>query len=308
VTDRLLAGLDVGGTKTLAAAVDPGGVVVATIRMATRHGADGLLVTAEEALRRLCAELGVEPGDLEAVGVGVPGVVDQAAGSVRFAVNLGIDGQAVALGEHLAAVSGAPVVVDNDVNAAAVGAAAVLGTGDDLAYLSVGTGVAAGLVLDGRLRRGRRGIAGEIGHLPLDPAGPPCGCGQRGCLEVLTSGAALGRRWVVPDGGSPAVALAIAAGAGDTEARRLLDDLGGHLATAVTVLALAVDTDVIVLGGGVAEAGPVLLDAVRAALVRRAERTPLLVQLDLASRVILLPDGTPAGAIGAALGARNLVG
>ena len=90
--------------------------------------------------------------------------------------------------------TGVPTLVENDVNAAAFGASMVMGCAD-LAYLSIGTGVAAGLIFDGRLRRGAHGVAGEIGHLPVDPGGPACECGQRGCLETVASGAAIARRW-----------------------------------------------------------------------------------------------------------------
>ena len=112
-----------------------------------------------------------------------PDVVDPLRGEVSHAVNLGIDGVPLALAERLGEVSGRRVVVENDVNVAALGVAALTGSGD-LAYLGVGTGLAAGIVLGGRLRRGARGVAGEIGHVSVDPAGVLCGCGQRGCLET----------------------------------------------------------------------------------------------------------------------------
>ena len=100
----------------------------------------------------------------------------------------------------------------------------------DLAYLSIGTGVAVGLVLDGRLRRGWRGAAGEIGHLPVAGDGPRCECGQRGCLEAVASGAAIARRWPVHDGASPAAALFDAARRGDDDAIDQRDRLVDHLA------------------------------------------------------------------------------
>jgi predicted NBD/HSP70 family sugar kinase len=244
-----------------------------------------------------------------AVGVGVPGLVDRAAGTVRHAVNLGLDDTPVPLGEHLRSLAHAPVVVDNDVNLAAVGAAVALGCRGDLAYLSVGTGLAAGLVLDGRPRRGAHGAAGEIGHLPVDPQGPLCECGQRGCLEVLASGTAIAARWTAADGDLSATsALLAAAAGGDPGAVAVLDDVAGHLAGAVALLAQTVDPEVIVLGGGVAEAGPGLLEAVRRALRSRAARSPVLAAIDLANRVALVPDGVHAGALGAAVFARDHLG
>jgi predicted NBD/HSP70 family sugar kinase len=173
----------------------------------------------------------------------------------------------------------------------------ILGT-DDVAYLSVGTGVAVGLVLGGRLRRGWRGSAGEIGHLPVDPEGPQCECGQRGCLEIVASGSAIQRRWPVADGESPVASLFAAAGRGDRVAVEERDRLADHLATAVTVVSLTVDPSVVVLGGGVADVGPPLMTAVEAALRRRAARSALLVELDLPARLALLPDGVSAGSLG----------
>jgi predicted NBD/HSP70 family sugar kinase len=198
-------------------------------------------------------------------------------------------------------------VVDNDVNVAAIGAAAALGC-RDLAYLSVGTGIAAGLLLGGRLRRGARGAAGEIGHLPVDPEGPVCECGQRGCLEAVASGPALARRWPPGHGaGSVSAALLDAAAAGDGDAIEVRDRVAGHLADAVALLAQTVDPDLVVLGGGVADAGDALLDAVIHALSVRADRSPVVAALELTGRVALVPDGVPVGALGAALAARRQI-
>src|SRR5262249_8607072 len=148
------------------------------------------------------------------------------------------------------------VVVATDVTLAALGAGAAPGCRGDLAYLSVGTGLAAGFVLDGRIRRGAHGAAGEIGHLPVDPEGPVCECGQRGCLEVLASGAAIAARWPSDDGEITAAAsLLAAAEAGDPAARALLNEVAGHLAGAVALLAQTVDPEAVGLGGGVAQAG-----------------------------------------------------
>ena len=155
---------------------------------------------------------------------------------------------------------GAPVVVDNDVNVGVLGAAAALGHSGNLAYLSVGTGVAAGFLVDGQVHRGAHGAAGEIGHLPVDPGGPPCECGQRGCLEVVASGSAIARRWRNGESTHAAVSeMLAAAAAGDADAIALRDEVADHLAWAVALIAQTVDPDVIVLGGGVLEAGGQML-------------------------------------------------
>jgi glucokinase len=297
--DGLVAGLDIGGTKTLGIAVDADGVVRASVRLPTAAGGhDHVLASAVEALSRLSDRAGVGSTGFAAVGVGVPGIVEPATGRVRNAVNLGIDDVPVGLGEHLARLTGAPVAVDNDVNAAALGTSVSLDAAD-LAYLSVGTGIAAGFVLDGRLRRGRRGLTGELGHIPIDPSGPWCDCGQRGCLEAVASGPAIARQWPAANGRPPSAALVEAVAAGDAAARAVLDTVATHLALAVTVLALGVDPDLVVLGGGVAEAGPLLRDAVRNAVRRRPE-TAVVGATDLAERVVLVPADVPVGAVGAA--------
>jgi len=323
----LVAGLDVGGTKTLAVAIDPAvdpsrpgptsragdtghPAVVATVRRPTgTGGADRLLTSTADVLTALAGAAGVAVDGFAAVGVGVPGLVDRRPGTVRHAVNLGLDDTPVALAAHLGALARAPVVVDNDVNLAAVGAAVALGCHGDLAYLSVGTGLAAGLLLDGRIRRGAHGAAGEIGHLPIDPHGPVCECGQRGCLEALASGTAIAARWPTADGERTATsALLAAADGGDPAAIAVLDEVAGHLAGAVALLAQTVDPEVVVLGGGVADAGPGLLAAVQRALRERAARSPVLAAIHLAERVALVPEGVPAGALGAAMFARHHLG
>ena len=218
---------------------------------------------------------------------------------MSHALNLGVGQEPVAIASRITRRTGVPTLVENDVNAAAVGASTVMAC-PDLAYLSIGTGVAAGLLLDGRLRRGALGVAGEIGHLPVDPAGPVCECGQRGCLEMVASGSAIARRWPSSNGRA-ASDLFAAAEAGDPTAIRGAEEVATHLATAVVTLALVVDPAVIVLGGGVAEVGPPLVAAVRSAVTARAQQSGFLASLELSGRVRLVPDGLPVGALGAAL-------
>jgi predicted NBD/HSP70 family sugar kinase len=303
----IVAGLDIGGTKTLAVIVGEHGDVLATTRLATQSGDPSIVVEhAVATLDALAEAAGIEVGHLAAVGVGLPGIVDTLRGEVRHAVNLGIDGLPAPLGRAVHDATGIPTIVVNDVDAAAVGAAALLGGSQpDLAYLSIGTGVAAGLVLDGRLRRGSSGAAGEIGHIVIDPTGPPCPCGQRGCLEALVSGPAIARRWPAPVGQPVATHLVSAAVAGDETATSVLAEVGGHLASAVQLLGLAFDPRRIVLGGGVVEAGEPLADAVRTALAARARTVPLLGELDLAERIVVLPSDAAPGATGAAMLARS---
>jgi glucokinase len=298
-------GIDIGATKTLGVVVDEAGRVVAECREPTSAGAGGVVATAAAVVARLRAEIEWDGApDAWSVGVGVPGLVDTGTGRVKHAVNLGLDGEWLPLRDLVAARLRLPVVVDNDVNAAALGASALLPVGPappDLVYLSLGTGLAAGLVLGGRVRRGVHGAAGEIGHVPVDPNGPRCGCGQRGCLETRASGAAVAAAWPTPDGEPAAVSLFRAAARGDRRAVELRDGFADAIAEAVRLLCLAVDADAVVLGGGVAQLGEPLRDAVADALRRQARVSGFLTSLGLADRLRLVPAGFPVAAVGAAL-------
>lgn len=298
----LAVGVDIGGSKVLAVAVDETGAVRATHRLPSNGGAAGVVESAVDAVGRLAQHTGVPVSAFSVVGVGVPGLVRPDSGEVTHAVNLGVGAGTLSLRARLAERLGVPVVVENDVNAAALGAAQVLGLGDtDLAFLSIGTGLAAGLVTEGRLRRGARGAAGEIGHIPVDPGGQLCPCGQRGCLETLASGSAIAVAWPVADGLSPATALFAAAAGGDASAVQVRDAFADAVAAAVRLLVLTCDVQTVVLGGGVTDLGSALLDAVVAALHRQATASPFLAALELPDRVAIVPAGSAVAAIGAAL-------
>lgn len=296
----LRLGVDIGGTKVHAVALDDTGAVVAETRLPTGFGAEAVVASAHAAVVQLTERLGVDSRDLDSIGVGVPGRVDPETGHVAHAVNLGLE--SLDLGILLGARLGRAVVVENDVNAAALGAFHLLGDPRrrSMAYLNLGTGLAAGLVLDGRVWRGARGVAGEIGHISVDPQGELCRCGQRGCLETLASGSALARLW--PQGaGAPASALFAAAEGGDADAAAVAARLVGNVAAAVRILVLTVDVDAVVIGGGLSSLGDRLLGQVRARLDADARTSPFLASLALAERVLLVPAGSPVGAVGAAL-------
>jgi glucokinase len=290
-------GLDIGATKTLGAVLDADGTVVAQARQDTQRGGDGVLASATTVLELLAAGLdGALPPH---IGIGIPGIVDRHRGIVSHAVNLGL-ADWFPLAERLADRTGAAVVIENDVRAATWGAH-VLSGADDLAYLSIGTGLAAGFVLDGVLRRGAHGVAGEIGHVPVDPDGPFCSCGQRGCLELSAAASALTAAWPADGQTPPAQALFGAVAAGDTDAVAVRDRFAAGVADAVRMLGLAVDPSVIIIGGGIAYLGEPLLAAVTAALRAQAATSPFLAALDLPARVRLIAAGVPVGAIGAAM-------
>lgn len=297
---QVRVGLDIGGTKTDAVAVDADGEIVGRIRRATGHGDDAVVADVIDSVRELQAEAGFDSADVRSVGIGIPGLVDAAAGRVLHAVNLGVESLDLARLAH--ARLGVPVALENDVKAAAIGAAAVRGgsPGASMAYLNLGTGVAAGIVKDGVLWRGARGTAGEVGHISVDPAGRLCTCGQRGCIETLCGGGALARAWGRP-GALPVRDIFDAADQGDTEALLLRADLARGAAAAVRVLVLSTDVETVVIGGGLTALGERLESGIRSALIADAAGSPFLRSLHLDERIEMLPPGSPAAALGAAL-------
>ncbi|MFC6235824.1 ROK family protein, partial [Leucobacter soli] len=182
-------GMDIGGSKIAAVSLDEDARIEAEATLPVAMGAAGVLDTAAGLVAELAERTGRAPSDFASLGVGVPGQVQRPRGTVRHAYNLEIE--EMELGELLSARTGIPVSVDNDVTAASIGAAHLMGLDGTIAYLNLGTGLAAGIIIDGRARRGANGVAGEIGHLPIDPLGRPCNCGQVGCLETVAGGMAL---------------------------------------------------------------------------------------------------------------------
>lgn len=292
-------GFDVGGTKTDAVSVAPSGEIVARVRRPTGWGADAVAATIVACADALLAEAGAARCDVESIGVGMPGQVAPGTARVAHAVNLGIE--EFDLASALGAAFDVPVRAENDVKAAALGASALHGAnGGSMAYLNLGTGIAAGFVRGGRLWRGERGIAGEVGHIPIDPHGPVCRCGQRGCIEVFAGGASIAERWGMP-GELPVRDVFDAADAGDPRAGELRRGLSYGVAAAVRVLVLTADVDSVILGGGVTGLGERMLAGVVSELEASAAASAFLRSLRLAERVDLLPAGSPAAAFGAAL-------
>lgn len=309
----LLVGVDVGGSKIAVLVTDAAPTVCGRHTIATGVGAAdqaGPLIAG--AIDAALADAGASRADIAAIGVGVPGRVDPVAGSVTLAVNLGWHD--LPLGPILAALFGVPVGIENDVRAAAAGLheRRVLGDGEDLAYLSIGTGVSAGVVLDGRLHRGSRGMAGEIGHIVIDDQGPACPCGLRGCFEALASGPAVARRAEEAlalgaaselAGRRPLTAVDVyrAAAAGDPLALTIAEDAGRHVARAIHELVMAYDVRHVVLGGGVAAAGATFLAPIERGLDRLRRASELAREALPVDVVHLLPADAAAGAWGAVM-------
>lgn len=256
-------GVDLGGTKLAAALVSLDGRLTHRVTRPTCTDDAGTLV--DQVCELVTELLAVASAPVRAVGIGAAGLVDRDRSTVRFAPNLPLND--VPLGELVAERTHLDVTVENDANAAAW-AEYRFGAGrgaESLAVVTVGTGIGAGIVLDGRLFRGSHGLAAEVGHLVLDPAGPPCPCGGAGCLESFASGRALSAaaRRLAGDGGAAGreiqgSALAAAALAGDQVAIEAFRQIGTSLGLGLAGLAAVLDVDAFVLGGGVAAAGELL--------------------------------------------------
>ena len=319
-TGFLTVGLDVGGTKTACVVTDADDKVLMHEVVAT--DATRLAGQLSDIIRRAIERF---PGDgaaaVGAVGVAVPGHVEPGSGTIRLAVNLGgnRDGSGMPLGPMLAQSVGLPCYVEHDARAAASwveSSTAGSNAPIDLAYLSVGTGISAGIVLDGRILRGANGFAGEVGHVSADPADGRCVCGLIGCLEHVTAGPAIaraaheavasGRQSTLGPDATPTDVFR-AAQAGDALATELATTFAELLARAIRGLVLTLGVSYVVIGGGVAGAGEALLGPVLEAIGRERESSPLVEAAFADARVELLSPQIEAGARGAAAIARRRV-
>jgi glucokinase len=275
----LAIGVDVGGTKVAGGVVDGDGHVVRRIRRET-PSLDA--AATESTIAEVVSELASSVDGVVPVGIAAAGFVDFAAGTVRFAPNLAWREEPLRV--RVEERTGLKVVVENDGNTAAWAEVRFgAGRGErDVIVVGVGTGIAGGLVLDGQIYRGRWGTAGEWGHLRLIPDGRPCGCGRRGCWEQYASGNALVREArerasVLPEAaagllaygdGTPAgltgPMITAAARAGDPLAQACFEEIGRWLGRGVAEVASVLDPGLVVIGGGVSEAGEMLLAPARA--------------------------------------------
>lgn len=286
--------LDVGGTGIKAGLVAQDGTLRHQRRVPT--GADrGPAAVVETALRIAEELVGIGGDSAKAVGLVVPGVVDEAAGVAVLAANLGFHD--VPLAETVAARLGLPAVLGHDVRAGGV-AEARLGAGQGASHVlfaAIGTGIAAAQVVAGEAVAGAHGAAGELGHVVVRPGGPGCACTGQGCLEAVASAAAIGRRYAALAGG-PADAARVVTGvaAGEQLATSVWREAIEALADGLVIGQALVDAEVIVIGGGLAEAGDPLIEPLREAVTQRLtfHRTPRLVRAAL---------GDEAGCIGAGL-------
>jgi len=280
-------GVDLGGTNLRIAAVDDQGRLMEKVTLGTKTvlGRDHVLNEMCEAIRS-ASDKYKGSGKLLGVGIGVPGIIDMQTGMMRDSPNLpGWSDYPVR--NEIEKRLGAPVILENDANAAAFGEK-WLGAGrhvGDMAMLTLGTGVGGGLVLNGKIWHGMTGMAGEFGHMTVDPEGQLCGCGNQGCLEQYASATAIMRmaREVMATGDAPG--LAKAAGAdpefsareiynlaiqGDEQARRIFRRVGRALGIALATMVNGLNLEMYVIGGGVCSAWEAFSPTIFEELRRRA--------------------------------------
>ena len=312
----IAVGVDVGGTKVLAVAIDTAAPdqILAECRAPTPSDVSDLVEVIAGVAQKVMAGLGdAGHGPAGAVGVGLAGIVDT-DGVLRLAPNLS-GARDLSLREPLVDVLGVEVTIDNDANCATwaeVLAGAGRGAGDAL-LVTLGTGIGGGLVIGGQLHHGAHGFAGEPGHMVVDPAGPVCPCGRRGCWERYASGSGLGRlgRRAAEDGTAAGLLartrgdldaidgelVASAARDGDEGALAVMREFSGWLALGLANLVDLLDPALVLIGGGVADVADLFLDSTRDAFAEQvlgsAERT--------VTRIEVATLGSRAGAIGAAL-------
>lgn len=291
VSSTTYAGVDLGGTKIAALLGTSDGAILAhgKLETAPAFGPLGAFERVAELIDQLVRESQREP---TAIGVGVPGLVDSGAGIIRFLPNLPDTWRGFPAAEFLKGKTGKTTFLLNDARIAALGEQK-FGSAlyrDNMLVVTVGTGIGGGLILDGRLRLGVCGAAGEIGHHTILPDGPPCSCGSRGCLETLASGPALSAQGaaLARSGAAPRLAaivngnwgeitpreMAVAAQRGDgmvsTAIEQAATYLGIGIANAVTITAV----EQVVICGGVAALGDLLLEPIRAVMKQRVRMFP----------------------------------
>lgn len=313
---RWTVGVDFGGTTIKVGCVTEPGTVARKVVLSTRDYAtpSAFVEGLHGAIKRLAAERGLATTHLSGVGVGAPGLVDGERGVIHRLVNVPGGWRRIPLRERLEQRLRRPCAVDNDANMMALGEwrfGAGRGTRHSV-YLTLGTGVGGGLVVNGRLVRGASGSAGELGHMVIRPNGPRCACGSRGCLEALVGTSAIirrarqalrtGRARILAglakrhDGPLSPELVSRAAQAGDRAARRIWEDVGDELGLGLSNLVNLLNPERIVIGGGMAKAWPHFAARLVTTIRRCAFDVPAK-----AVKVVRAQLGDDAGIVGSAM-------
>jgi glucokinase len=314
-------GVDLGGTNLRAAIVDTSTGAyshLTSIETLARDGHDAVMARMTDLIERIITVSGLSKSEIGGIGIGVPGVLDLERGLTVFLPNLPGTWPNVPLRDTIIDRVGLPVALLNDVRAMTL-AEWQFGAGrgvDSVACFAIGTGIGGGLVINGRLHLGIGGTAGELGHQTIDFNGPLCGCGNRGCVEAFASGsaiAAMGAKAVL-QGLTTRIGEMVdydlnritphviydAACAGDVIAKDIFEQAGYYIGVAVSNVLVSVGPRRVVIGGGVAQAGDLLLDPIRRTVIDRVRVMPV-------EQVSIVPAelGPQAGLIGAASWAKH---
>lgn len=298
MSNPVVVALDVGGTGMKCALVRPDGTVHHSERHPTlaERGPDAVTANILDVAAGLAERARADGLEPVAVGVAVPGVVDEENGVAVWSSNVGF--RDVPLRALISEKLGLPAALGHDVRVGGI-AEARLGAGRGqrhVLFVAIGTGIAAAFVLDGAGYAGAHGAAGEVGHIIVRPGGTPCGCGGNGCLEAIASARAIGRRYAELSGisGTTALDVVTRAAEGEPLAETVWNEAVDALADGLVTCQGLYDVSVLVLGGGLAEAGDALLGPVKAAFEQKItfHRMPEIVRAEL---------GDTAGCLGAAL-------
>lgn len=323
--DRLFIGVDVGGTKIAAAGVDGQGNIRGRVHSPTDvSGPEMTIRSIAEAIEAAVAASGASRSEITAIGLGLPGKVDPEKGVGILSVNLGW--RDVPVKSMLEKRLSIPCFMENDVKVAALGESRY-GAGKGLrnmVYLTIGTGIAAGVIIEGKIYRGSTGMAGEIGHAIIERNGPRCKCGTRGCLEAVAAGPAIAAlassaieagsetslRDMAKANKGPVTAEMVckAAMQGNPVAREIFEEIGSYIGLGVHMLIMLYDPELVVLGGGVTGAGDLLLNPIRRELKRLATWSYVAKEMLKPEMVRLTALGTDVGILGAAALAEQEIG
>jgi len=309
-----VVGVDLGGTNIKAGLVDPGGKIIArgTTRTKAHEGGEVIADQIAGLSRKVAADGKASWKEISGMGIGFPGLIDSNKGVIHTSPNLPRL-KDVHLKKLMEGRLGIPVFVDNDVNVVALGEL-TFGAGvgvNNLICMTLGTGIGGGVIIDGRIHRGNGMTAGEIGHIPINREGPACNCGGKGCLESYTGSERIIGRAIdyIKSGRKTALTskvndlekltpklIAEAAGEGDALSLKVMEETGEYLGIALAGVINILDPDIIVIGGGVAEAGQIIFDP-----IKRTVRDRCYVYLRREIPIVASKLGSDAGVLGGAV-------
>jgi len=309
--DEFVVGVDLGGTNVRAALIASTGDIVAQARRSSlqEQPAEATLQQIVDACLEVISEHGITPSNVLGVGIGLPGIMDTDSGVCFWSPNFP-KWKDVPIGATVSAGLGIPAYILNDAKCAALGEL-VYGAGKgvrNMVMITLGTGIGGAFVVDGRLLIGPNGSIGEVGHQTIDPAGARCGCGNFGCWEAIAARDAIidradrklqaGRvstlREMAPRGGLTPAVISRAANEGDAVAREVMDEIGGLIGIGVTNLINMLNPERFVIGGGISQAGELLLGPIRRTVASRA--VPMQGKT---AEIVLALLGDCAGVMGA---------